>query len=118
MSFLVGVNLHKSGKLKYILVFLLFCVSLLITSPAFALVCRNYDGEKICILSIKRSANKYWEYRAAVSINGVKRPVEIYNCRGKFQVQKDGKTVQFTKNSPGEMICSFFRDRRYVPPTL
>ncbi|HLO83621.1 MAG TPA: hypothetical protein VK203_01230 [Nostocaceae cyanobacterium] len=69
-------------------------------------------------MSIKRSANKYWEYRAAVSVDGVKRPVEIYNCKGRFQVQKDGKTVQFTKNSPGEMICSFFKDRRYIPPTL
>ncbi|WP_353931361.1 hypothetical protein WJM97_01805 [Okeanomitos corallinicola TIOX110] len=79
------------------------------TSPASAMVCRKYQDQEICILSIKRSAKKYWEYRASVSINGVKTPVEIYNCRGKFKINKDGTVTQFTENSPGEMICSFFQ---------
>ncbi|WP_325078584.1 hypothetical protein [Sphaerospermopsis aphanizomenoides] len=74
-----------------------------------ATVCKNYEGHKICILNIKRSAKKYWEYRAAVSVDAVKTPVEIYNCRGKFRVNKDGTVSQFTENSPGEMICNFFK---------
>jgi hypothetical protein len=73
------------------------------------MICRNYQGEEICILSIKRSAKKYWEYRASISINGKKSPMEVYNCRGKFKVNKDGTISQFTENSPGEMICSFFQ---------
>jgi hypothetical protein len=95
--------------IKYLVILVLFIFSLSLISPAFANVCRNYDGHEICILSIKRSAKKYWEYRAAVSVDGVKAPVEIYNCRAKFKVNQDGTASQFTENSPGEMICSFFQ---------
>ncbi|HLP88040.1 MAG TPA: hypothetical protein VK184_05465 [Nostocaceae cyanobacterium] len=97
---------------------LVLIIWFLISSPALAVVCRHYEGQEICILSIKRSVKKYWEYRAAVSLDGVEQPVEVYNCRGKFTIQKDGQVVQFTKNSPGTMICSFFKDRRVVPPNL
>ncbi|MBK1987159.1 hypothetical protein A0J48_006340 [Sphaerospermopsis aphanizomenoides BCCUSP55] len=94
-------------KCFLILLFLIFYFSF--SSPALATVCKNYEGHKICILNIKRSAKKYWEYRAAVSVDAVKTPVEIYNCRGKFRVNKDGTVSQFTENSPGEMICNFFK---------
>ncbi|WP_335211554.1 hypothetical protein [Nostoc sp.] len=83
--------------------------------PAFASVCRNYDvydglrlHQQICILSINRSAKNYWEYRAAVSVDGVKRPVEVYNCRQRVKVQHDGTVLAFQQKDPGEMICSFF----------
>ncbi|MBE9056467.1 MULTISPECIES: hypothetical protein [Sphaerospermopsis] len=96
--------------IKYFVMLLvfIFACSFSFTSPALATVCRNYQGQEICILSIKRSAKKYWEYRASVSINGKKTPMEVYNCRGKFKVNKDGNVTQFKGNSPGEMICSFF----------
>jgi hypothetical protein len=94
---------------KCIAILLLLVLSFSFTSPAWAIVCRHYAGQEICIHSIKRSAKKYWEYRAAVSVDGLKTPVEIYNCRAKFKVNQDGKVVQFTPNSPGEMICSFFK---------
>jgi hypothetical protein len=94
--------------IKYLVIFLLLIFSFSLASPALAEVCRNYEGQEICILSIKRSAKKYWEYRVSVSIDGVKTPVEIYNCRAKFKVNKDGTVTQFKDNSPGEMICSFF----------
>ncbi|MEH1912366.1 MAG: hypothetical protein V7L05_13770 [Nostoc sp.] len=84
-----------------------------VVDPAFASVCRNYadyDGlrHQICILSINRSAKNYWEYRAAVSGDGVKRPVEVYNCRERVKVQHDGTVLAFQQKDPGEMICSFF----------
>ncbi|TAE60929.1 MAG: hypothetical protein EAZ76_12265 [Nostocales cyanobacterium] len=94
---------------KYLLILLLLIFSLSFTFPASAMVCRKYQNQEICILSIKRSAKKYWEYRASVSINGTKTPVEIYNCRGKFKVNKDGTVKQFEDNSPGELICGFFQ---------
>lgn len=95
--------------IKYLVILLLLIFSFSGTSPAFALVCRHDDGHEICILNIKRSAKKYWEYRATVSVDGVKAPVEIYNCRAKFKINKDRTVSQFTENSPGEMICSFFK---------
>ncbi len=94
--------------IKYSVILLIFIFSLFVTSPAWAMVCRNYEGHQICILSIQRRAKKYWEYQAAVSVDGVKTPVEIYNCRGKFKLTKDRTVIQFTQNSPGEIICSFF----------
>ncbi|MHC5938705.1 hypothetical protein [Nostoc sp.] len=89
---------------------LLLILLLSIVDPAFASVCRNYDGlrHQICILSINRSAKNYWEYRAAVSVDGVKRPVEVYNCRQRAKVQEDGTVLPFQQKDPGEMICSFF----------
>ncbi|MEQ9484943.1 hypothetical protein [Coleofasciculus sp. F4-SAH-05] len=52
--------------------------------------------------------NYYWQYRAAVSIDGVKRPVEIYNCRDRTRVRQDGVVVSFEPDGAGEFICSFF----------
>lgn len=95
--------------IRYLVILLLLIFSWAVVSPVSAMVCRNYQGQEICILSIKRSAKKYWEYRASVIVNGVKTPVEIYNCRGKFKVNKDRTVTQFKENSPGKMICSFLK---------
>ncbi len=73
---------------------------------AQASLCRQYGEEKICLLEVKRSAKKYWEYRAIVSVNGQVKPREIYNCRNKFRIQKDGNVVPFEQNGAGELICS------------
>ncbi|PSM46767.1 hypothetical protein C7Y66_23335 [Chroococcidiopsis sp. CCALA 051] len=92
--------------MKVILAILL--LSLAIAFPAAASVCRTRDGHQICILSIQRSAKNYWEYRAAVSIDGVKGDTEVYNCRDRVKVQKD-RVVPFRSDDPGEVVCSFFK---------
>ncbi|MCX7595638.1 MAG: hypothetical protein N2235_18150 [Fischerella sp.] len=94
--------------MKFIALVLLLIHFFLIAFPAEASVCRNYQGHQICILSIKRSAKNYWEYRAAVSVDGVKRPIEIYNCRDRIKVEPDEVIVPFEDNDPGELICSYF----------
>ncbi|ADI63143.1 conserved hypothetical protein ['Nostoc azollae' 0708] len=58
--------------IKYLVILLSLIFSLSFTSPAFALVCHNYDGYEVCILNIKRSAKKYREHRAAITVDGVK----------------------------------------------
>ncbi|AUT02839.1 hypothetical protein CLI64_21895 [Nostoc sp. CENA543] len=105
----VAAECERLMMKKYGVILLILIVSFSWASPTWAIVCRNYEGHEICILSIKRSAKKYWEYQASVSVDGVKTPVEIYNCRGKFKLQKDRTVIPFTENSPGEMICSFFK---------
>lgn len=97
--------------MKYIVSFLIliFCCS--IALPAAASVCRNYEGREICIVDIKRSAKNYWEYRAMVSIDRVKQPVETYNCRNRTQVKKDGTIRLFADRDPGQLICSFFKQK-------
>ncbi|NEQ38332.1 MAG: hypothetical protein F6K40_19510 [Okeania sp. SIO3I5] len=84
----------------------LFILFFAVVPPAAASFCRNYNGNKICILNIKRSAKNYWEYRAEVSINGVRKPLEIYNCRTQEKIQKNGTIVKFTSHGAGQLICS------------
>ena len=78
-------------------------------SPAnAAITCREYNGHEICVLKIKRSAKRYWNYRTTISIDGKKQPTEIYNCRGEFKIQKNGKIVRFEEDRVGNLICKFF----------
>jgi hypothetical protein len=88
---------------------LVFILSFAIALPARAAFCRTVNGHNICILSIKRSAKNYWEYRASVSVDGIAKPVEIYNCRDRVRIQKDGTAVPFITNDPGELICSVLK---------
>ena len=91
-----------SITLSIVLLIFFFAVA----PSAAASFCRNNNGNKICILSIKRSAKYHWEYRAEVSINGVIKPLEIYNCRTQRKIQKNGDIVKFTSNGAGKFICS------------
>jgi len=79
--------------IKHVAFVLLLILGLSVALPAKASVCRNCDNHRICILSIKRSAKNYWEYRAAISFDGIKTPIEVYNCRSEVKIQQDG-TVQ------------------------
>ncbi|MFN6462078.1 MAG: hypothetical protein RMZ41_009555 [Nostoc sp. DedVER02] len=106
------------NRIKTGVFLLLLILNFSVAHPAFASVCRNYDDydrlhqHQICILSINRSAKNYWEYKAAVSVDGVKRPTEVYNCRERVRVQKGGAVFPFEQKDPGEMICSFFNSSR------
>ncbi|WP_040629760.1 hypothetical protein [Fortiea contorta] len=80
-----------------------------VTPQASASVCRNHGSHRICIVRINRSAKNYWEYRAVVSVDGEKKPLEIYNCRTMVKVTRDGTILPFEPNGAGELICSFFR---------
>jgi len=96
--------------MKLIVVLLLLGLSLLAVPPVEAKsFCRPISDRSICILSIKRSAKNYWEYRAVVSVDGVARPLEIYNCRDRLRVRQDGKVVRFEPNDAGELICNLIR---------
>ncbi len=95
--------------MKIIALLLFLTLWFAVALPAEAAFCRNSNDRIICILSIKRSAKNYWEYRAAVSIDRVKRPIEVYNCRDRIRVRKDGIVVPFKSNGPGELICRFFQ---------
>ncbi|MBW4566378.1 MAG: hypothetical protein KME32_36070 [Mojavia pulchra JT2-VF2] len=95
--------------IRCVTLLLLLIFSLSVALPATASVCRNYNGHRICILSIQRSAKNYWEYRAAVNVDDLKRPIEVYNCRSKVKIQQDGTVVPFGYKDPGDLICSFFK---------
>ena len=96
--------------LKSLTLLLLITFYLTAALPASASdFCRQIEGKEICIVTIKRSAKNYWEYRATVSIDGGVKPLEIYNCRQRVRVKKDGSTVPFSAGGAGEFICSYFQ---------
>ncbi|MDF5715229.1 MAG: hypothetical protein PUP93_15435 [Rhizonema sp. NSF051] len=94
--------------MKYAAFLLVTIFFVLIALPASASLCGNRNGHKICILSINRSAKNYWEYRAEVSVDQVKQPMKVYNCRHHIQVEHDGVVMPFQQNDPGHFICSYF----------
>lgn len=79
--------------------------------------CRVVEGHSVCVLSLQRSAKNFWEYRAAVSVDGVVRPVEVYDCRdrsasqneNRLQHKTDGKTVSFAKDIAGAIVCRLYK---------
>lgn len=91
--------------MKLVALLLTLMLLLGIAPPAEAAFCREVNDHLICIVSIKRSAKYYWEYRASVSVDGEVSPVEIYNCRDRRRLQADGKAVAFEPNGPGNLIC-------------
>ena len=46
-----------------------------------SLLCRPAENHQVCIVSIKRSAKNFWEYRVQLKIDGQIRPKERYDCR-------------------------------------
>lgn len=99
----------SGNKCLSLILLAFFILSLTVALPAAASTCRKSADRTICILSIQRSAKYYWEYRASVRIDGVTRPIEVYNCRDRLRVKKDGIAVPFQANGAGELICSFFQ---------
>lgn len=72
-------------------------------------LCRNLNDRTVCIISITRSAKNYWEYRAAVRVDGVEHPIEVYNCRDRIRVQQDGTIVPFEPNDASKLVCRLFK---------
>ncbi|MBP0019213.1 MAG: hypothetical protein J7647_16885 [Cyanobacteria bacterium SBLK] len=95
--------------MKSVVLILLLILLFAIASPAHAAFCSQQGDRQICIVQIKRSAKNYWEYRAKVKINGEVRPTEIYNCRDRLRIEKNGSVVPFLPQGAGEYICSFFQ---------
>jgi hypothetical protein len=95
---------------KFLATVILSLVLLLtIVLPVQAATCRNFNNHTICILEIKRSAKNYWEYRAAISIDGAKRSTEVYNCRTRTRFLKNGIAIPFEADGVSELICKSFR---------
>lgn len=98
------------GKLmRWIGLLLMLALSFVPAQSAIAAFCRDLDGHSVCILDLKRSAKYYWEYRAVVRVDGIERPMELYNCRDRTYRRQDGKVIRFEPNSPGELICTLMK---------
>lgn len=92
--------------------FLLMLLLISIALPVQAATCRTMNDREICILSIKRSAKNYWEYRATVQVDGEVRPMQVYDCRKKIAVQENKVLELFEQDGTAEVVCSFFKPPR------
>ncbi|MBD1873984.1 hypothetical protein H6F75_10850 [Nodosilinea sp. FACHB-131] len=66
-----------------------------IPESSASVLCRNVEGQQVCIETIKRSAKYTWEYRVVVSINGKSRPVKRYDCRQPTGADRELATPYF-----------------------
>ena len=106
--------LGRSGFLvRVALIYVLLLMGQTIAPPPSQAtdICRTIDQRTVCIITIKRSAKNFWEYNAAVSIDGKRGPKEPYDCRSKIKTNPDGSISRFGKNSIGSLVC-----RAYRPP--
>lgn len=95
-------------KRLILLIMLLMSIAL----PVQAATCRTVNEQQICILSIKRSAKNYWEYRAKVQINGEIKPMQVYDCRKKITIQDNKVLELFEQDGTADVVCSFFKPPR------
>jgi hypothetical protein len=100
-----------TARVALLLPFILSIVLSLPAAAAAAASCRTINNQTICILDIQRSAKNYWQYRASISIDGIVKPTEFYNCRDRQIVQKDGTRIKFEPNGIGNFICRLYKPR-------
>jgi cytochrome c oxidase assembly protein Cox11 len=75
--------------LKHLSLVLVIAICFFFALPAYASFCRNDNG-----------------------VDGVKKSVEVYNCRDRKKIQKDGIALPFEKNDLGEIVCRLFKKTR------
>jgi hypothetical protein len=99
------------------LALIVICLSLLLgqlliaTPAAAAQHCRTLNQKPVCIAWIKRSAKRYWEYQATVTVAGVKQPTAVYDCLSRVIIEPDDTVIAFGKQDPGSVVCDLFRER-------
>jgi hypothetical protein len=99
--------------------FALLLITLQASSALAAPICRTIQNQDVCILSIKRSAKNFWEYNAAVSIDGKRGPKEPYNCRSRYKTLRNGSVEYFSSDSIGSLVCKIYKPtRKGMPKTL
>lgn len=89
------------------LLIILILITIINVAPVSASLCRNFNEKLVCVVTVKRSAKYYWEYRVSLSIEGKKTPVNVYNCRDKFKITKDKQIIPFNEDQLGDFICNW-----------
>jgi hypothetical protein len=85
-----------------------------IALPATAAQCQSIAGQEVCVLNLRRSAKHYWEYWTLLSIDGVKQPERIYDCRvfakGRSPNIPPELTAETVKvESIGSLVCRLYK---------
>lgn len=100
---------------------ILLALMLFVALPAHAESCRSVGGHQLCIVSLQRSAKHYWEYWAAVSVDGHRPSKVVFNCRDcrrqagghRIQIRSDGTTLPFRPEGLGDFVCRLYQPPRF-----
>ena len=114
-SFIVDKFLTVWWAVVIVLLALPFAVWLVNYSAASssAAPCYVSNGHQICLESLRRSAQHYWEYRTVISVDGKRQPLELYNCRDRTRtLVSDNSTIPFITNKTGDWVCQIFKPSR------
>lgn len=84
-----------------------------VAAPSSLNACRSFNGHQVCVDSIRRSAKHPWEYRTVVSLDGIRQPLEFYNCRDRTRtLPSDGSRIPFLTGQTGDWICTLTKPAR------
>ncbi len=114
---LTGFSKTRSGLAAVLLVggLLVFGALGLGASPAWAVTtCRKTNGHEVCIQRIKRSAKNYWQYQAKLKVDGEQRSMELYDCRERLRLPKDGTIIPYWQDEAVDVVCTLFRKRELM----
>ncbi|MGB2925377.1 MAG: hypothetical protein WBB82_08750 [Limnothrix sp.] len=82
----------------------LFCYLSLPVAAVSAATCHAEAGQEVCLVSIKRSAKYFWEYRAVLKIDGKKQAAQKFDCRTTTP-KKQGDRPSVEKNRH-QFVCN------------
>ena len=68
------------------------------------LLCQTIEGHEVCLVSIKRSAKNFWEYRVQLRVDGRVRAKERYDCRRTLRPLP--QPPQPSPQALHELVCS------------
>ena len=96
--------------LKLLLVILLACGLVLGTAgKVIAEQCRTVGSQEICLVSVKRSAKYYWQYRAVLKVDGKRQPTEKFDCHPRnSRLQSEYPSLQDQKRA---FVCNIIPKR-------
>jgi hypothetical protein len=105
----IGRSLQRFSPVALKCLTVLFMLVFLVALPAQASFCKSIAAQKVCILSIDRSAKNYWEYRVQLTIDQVIQPMAVYNCLQKSWLPPHGQWTKFTDDAVPAIACRLFR---------
>lgn len=96
--------------LKLLFAILLVCSLVLGTAQkAIAQQCRTVENQEICLVSVKRSAKYYWQYRAVLKVDGKRQPAEKFDCHPRnVRIQSAHPSFQDQKRA---FVCNIVPQR-------
>jgi hypothetical protein len=98
---------------------LMGALMLLEPHPAVAaLTCQTVGDHRLCLETAKRSAKHFWQYQAAVTVDGQSLPTQRYDCRAQAPaplLKTAPESTMTGGSAPMESVIQSFVCRAVTP---